>query len=549
MRAERIEAAQEIRLAEADDLALVGEIAMLIDPADLIGSTDAALERLRRATHAAACELLLAGADGLELFLICHVGEDLEAFCQRDRFAVGEGFPGIVLQAATSLFTESLGTEADFVRSRVKALDYWGLMCAPVWCCRQIGGCLLLAWKQRSADLQRARRVTTLAARAIGTALEAARTEIRVAGVQEAMQGASWLSAVAERLRTVSHADTAGFAVLPPAPAGTTASDRAGPRHAVESSATTLAFPPACPARLAQRVQVLGGREGWPRYCLEAGCRAKLRYCIPVISNGQTWALATVAFRERAPAPRTKWLPPALWLAQELAPPPTLPRDGGQLAVQVSVQPRLRIRCFGGFDVWRDGRRVGLSELKRRKARELLALFVVASGRPTSGERLAEQLWPGAEQHRARNRFHVTLSALRDGIEPGSGRPWLYLRREAEGQRYFLDRSAPVDVDLWRFYDLLRQARSAEAQMRPLEEVVALLRETTALYRGELFDGAFTAECCTAMAARCRADALDACRRLARLQYELGDRAGARATLRCAAESEQALRALDRSFD
>lgn len=481
------------------DLALVGEIAALADSPSLLDAVDAVVRRLRAHVNADAAELFLAARGRQEMFLVSHQGLDLEAFCQRDRFRTGEGFPGLALRSAVPVVTRHLETDPNFLRSRVKALHYRSAVCVPFPSGDGVGGCLLFAWRSPHAHVRHVTWLATLVARPLGTALELARTRNRLWALQHLVCHGS-------------EPRTGGGRVEPP--------------PSLESRAVVLAparlpdvVPRAsrerCPARRGL-LQVLGGRAGWPEHCLRAGCAAKARYCIPLVADGALWAVASVAFQDRAPQPLTRYLPMALWQTEDLAPPPPERSVRGASA----CQERLEIRCFGGFEARLDGCRLAHADFGRAKARELLALLVVAEGRPASGERLAEALWPGADPGPARNRFHVTLSALRRAIEPAGRRGWTHVCRDGRG--YYLDRHSSVLVDLWRFDELLRHASafaSGEAHR------MAALEEAVALCRADAFDEQFTGAWQDGIVRRYRDTLTRAREQLARLQAGGRDRA------------------------
>jgi len=446
--------------ASAADLALLGEVAALADPDHPFEAVDAILCRLRDRTGADAAELFLAAPGGTDLFLVSHQGQDGGAFGQQERFRLGEGFPGIALRAGRPLVTHHLESDADFVRSRVKPLHYRHAACVPFVIGARPAGCVLLAWRDAIVQLPQAARLVALIAGPLGTILELAQARSRL----ETLGGDGGRPADGAHagFRAPTAAAVAAL-IVPRPPSGAT-----------------------CPAQDG-RIQVLGGRSGWPEPCLRAGCVAAARYCIPLGSQGAVWGVATVAFRDRAPVPLTRYLPAALWRTQGLP----APADTGVGLAPLPAPPatRLEIRCCGGFDVCRDGRSLRPADFGREKARELLAALVAAGGRPASGDRLAGMLWPGVETVRGRNRFHVTLSALRRAIEPPGATDWLHVRREGRG--YFLDPRSPVRVDLWRFDDLLRHADAAAG--RPGAEGIrqAAVEEALILGEGDVFEGQF----------------------------------------------------------
>lgn len=459
-------------LAGPADLALVGELALLLADGDGLDSTDVALRRLAGATAADDCELFLAHPDGSEVFLVSHQGADPEPFLQRDRFRAGEGFPGIVLRTARPLWTASLEGETDFLRTRVKARGYRSAVCVPLLGRRGASGSILLFWKENRDDLEAMARLATLASRPFATSLELSRARLRFTA---SSRGPGDGHSVADQLG----------AALPGGSVEVLVADSAG----------GIGAGGACPCldRSTAELQILGGRSGWPRRCLEAGCMSGARYCLPLLSGDRVGGVATVSFRER-PTPLTRYLPVALWMTSGRE---GAPESGavspGSLSRHPTAERRnehLQVRCLGRFEVLVAGAPVLPGAFARAKARELLALLVGAYGRPLGADDLSTALWPGVDPERSRNRFHVTLSALRSVISPPSGSAPAHLRRD--GRRYRLDPCAsPIHVDLWRFRDLLRRASVAIGQGRRGSAVTGLLSEALALVEGDPFGGEF----------------------------------------------------------
>lgn len=481
--------------AQPSELALVGEIGMLLQGCSELDALDGALEHLRERSCADVCELFLAAAGDREVFLVSHQGADLDAFCRRDRFGAGEGLPGMVLSQAASLITDRLLEEREFLRARVKSLGYTAALCTPLGPGTDVPGSIFLAWKDPPPDMAAALRLAALASVPIGTAIDLMRAHLRM-----------------RQLRYL---------------ASHNGEPMEGNDHPTLHLADSQAHAPMCPAHRTRQVQVLGGRMGWPTSCREAGCTAPARYCIPLQHDATVWAVATVAFRDPPPLPHTRQLPAALWLTEDLSPSDT--RSAATVrgtAMSSSRETRLRIRCFGGLSIAVDGRPVERSQMGRQKARELLALLIASSGRPRSLEHLAEQLWPNVPLQRARNRFHVTLSALRRAIEPGGTPGALHIRRD--GVRYSLDADSAVFVDLWHFHQLIREAAVAA---RPIERSIGLLEEAVSLYSGEVFAGEFTGGWQDGFAVHVRGQALRAVADLAEAKLKCGQVSQALAVL------------------
>jgi DNA-binding SARP family transcriptional activator len=509
------------------ELAVLGEIALLIDPTRLFETLEPVLERLRHRLRADACELFLSDGPGREVFLVAHAGADADAFTQRLRFASGEGVPGIVLRTGSVLSIDSLEAEAEFLRTRVKARGYRSLLAAPLK--REGGpafGCLLLAWKRVPDDLADLTRLALLAAHAIGGVVWVARVQARLEGSQSLHRAPD----LGERLRAMTGADSAAVIFEAGVDRGSASHATASPPVEGRLRVGEPGVLDRCPARTGACAQLLGGREGWPRPCLEAGCAAKARYCVPLMAGGRVLGVATGAFHARVPVPLSRTLPAASWLTEDLA----LTDDGreprGHADAAGEPRPRLEIRCLGPFRVTFDGRPIGRAELGREKARELLSLLVVAQGRPVPWHQLAEQLWPDRGAATARNRFHVTLAALRATLEPREGRGWTYLRRD--GQRYLLDPDASLLVDAWRFQELLRRARSSPGPPPEIGTRLSLLEEAASLYEGDAFGGEFAGTWHDEFARRSREAVLEAFCRIAELRLDRADPPGALAALR-----------------
>ncbi|MHB1222478.1 MAG: BTAD domain-containing putative transcriptional regulator [Gemmatimonadaceae bacterium] len=468
---------------------------MLLQGRSELDALDGALEHLRERSRADVCELFLAASGDREVFLVSHQGADVDAFCRRDRFGAGEGFPGMVLSHAVSLITDQLPAEREFLRARAKALGYTAVLCTPLGPGTDVPGSLLLAWKKPPRDMASALRLAALASVPIGTAIDLMRAHLRM-----------------RQLRYLASHD---------------GEPMEGNDQPILHLTDAEAHAPKCPAQRTRQVQVLGGRMGWPTRCREAGCTVPARYCIPLQQDARVWAVATVAFRDSPPSPHTRHLPAALWLTEDLSPSGTHAAAPARVTVTRPIpETRLRIRCFGGLSIALDGRPVERSQMGRQKARELLALLIASSGRPRPLEYLAEQLWPNVPLQRARNRFHVTLSALRRAIEPDGTHGALHIRRD--GVRYSLDPDSAVFVDLWHFQQLLREAAVAA---RPIERSLGLLEEAVSLYSGEVFAGEFTGGWQDGFAVHVRGQALRAVADLAEAKLRCGQVSQALAVL------------------
>jgi DNA-binding SARP family transcriptional activator len=158
----------------------------------------------------------------------------------------------------------------------------------------------------------------------------------------------------------------------------------------------------------------------------------------------------------------------------------------------------LRIRCFGRFEVVRDG--VPVQRWRRDRARALLK-YLVVQRRPVPRDALLEVLWSGVAPAVAATYLRVVMHALRQAVGTWNGND--YIRSESD--QLFLDPAAPVWVDTEVFSAhvraaeaLVREGRSSDA-FREYADAEAIYRDDylvedafeqwTLLRREELKDG------------------------------------------------------------
>ncbi|MEO1057094.1 MAG: BTAD domain-containing putative transcriptional regulator, partial [Actinomycetota bacterium] len=102
---------------------------------------------------------------------------------------------------------------------------------------------------------------------------------------------------------------------------------------------------------------------------------------------------------------------------------------------------------------------------------------------PATREQATAALWPDLPPERGPKNLRTTLNYVHDVLEPqrDSGDATWFVR--IDGHRIRLHDS--LDVDLWRFGDLLDQADAAERAGHP-RDALPLLVEATALWGGDL---------------------------------------------------------------
>jgi DNA-binding SARP family transcriptional activator len=191
--------------------------------------------------------------------------------------------------------------------------------------------------------------------------------------------------------------------------------------------------------------------------------------------------------------------------------------DGDELDMAARAVVRVRIRCFGAFEISLDGQSLTLAGAKPR-VRQLLRRLAVSAGVAVHREVLMEALWPEASPQAATRSLHAAISMLRRALED-AGVPATVVR---DGQAYRLDRAMA---------DLRRGDATIDAARRALD-----------LYRGELLSEDGPADWVVDAREQRRAEACDAAEALAHALLELGDVRGA------VRACERGLRA-DRSCD
>lgn len=118
----------------------------------------------------------------------------------------------------------------------------------------------------------------------------------------------------------------------------------------------------------------------------------------------------------RRPRRRHFWPP----TADQVIDSPGLARESMATSLGDKPSDLIRVRCFGGFEVERQGSLV--RDWRRNKARTLLKILIDRR-HPVSREVMVELLWPDVEARAAGNNLRVTLHALRQalGPQPGGG--------------------------------------------------------------------------------------------------------------------------------
>ncbi len=512
---------------DSHDFSVLGRVSLLSGLHVFPQGLEHALEALRIGAGADCCELFLLDDAGEELLLTGCAGPDSAEFCTRERFDIGEGFPGIIAQRATLLSSRELPTDPRFLRGAVTSRGYATFAGVPMLRSGQVLGTLHLAWKSVDAPLKRGLRLLDAARLTFTSALLSALVE---PGATEPMPGNDLLR-LASRFRQAGDADAATIIMLDAATGAIAGCRSTGRAHVMCDQMSTQDSCDCPNDRPQQRGVVLRGRRSqWPAPCrtLPRGFQRIVE--IPLTSAGQTLGRAFLGYERDPAGPSTHHMGKLLALARTsgVARPPA-PRKPPTL--HVVDEPRLRLQCFGPFTVFIDGRLISRREFRRAKAIELLQLLVLHEGRPVSRDALVEQLWPNAGLTSGARSLHVAMHALRRAIEPRvQGRQWVHIQTLDDS--FFFDLNSSCSVDMVEFRRLIALARGSD------EEAGAMLGAAVSLYRGALFADVLEGDWLLSRREGLRNDYLEAVLRLAELTNRPGSRERSCTLLRQACELE-----------
>jgi DNA-binding SARP family transcriptional activator len=139
----------------------------------------------------------------------------------------------------------------------------------------------------------------------------------------------------------------------------------------------------------------------------------------------------------------------------------------------------LKVLLLGRFEVALDDRPVGAWNSVRGLS--LFKYLLTHRGRPCPRDVLMDVFWPDVSPERARNRFHVALSALRRSLRAVGDIPVVEFRRGA----YRLNPELDLQVDVDEFERVVETAERAMTD-GDTEAAIACYEQAVTLYRGDL---------------------------------------------------------------
>lgn len=515
---------------ERDLAKVVGDVAALVSPDDLLPSLDRALEFLRVAAGADDCELFLCEPDGGDLLLSACQGPDRDVLEERFRFEWGTGYPGIVAETGVPLTTQALADDPRYLRSAVVERGLTSGVCVPL---PNLGGVLgSLNVFSRSADypVELAVDMLTQVATPISNAIRAGLASLRqfidaVCTDGDQVPSEATLQALLRYIQNMAGARSGTLALIDPKSGRPTrVVDSGAVRHlCTEAEAGHWEACPYLPHGHGHAPE--RGRRNWPDPCRTLPVRAVSPCCLPLVAHNRLNGLAVLDFGRSGPLHATSKLVPLLVMAQQAAIRLRAHHEGLPLDEATSSQPantvsveayQLSVRCFGSFELFVGPAPIPVGAFSRSKAVALLKLLILNRGRPVPRDVLIEQLWPNATPKSGANRLHGVLHALRSVIEPyRSERRWIFATNQADLYRF--DLKSPHQVDLFEFDHNLAMARKAQRQNRPVAERIAFLDKAVELHRGDLFADDPYAPWCQDERTELRERYLEALRSLAQL--------------------------------
>lgn len=172
----------------------------------------------------------------------------------------------------------------------------------------------------------------------------------------------------------------------------------------------------------------------------------------------------------------------------------------GSGSLRAAIQP-LKIKLFGGFDIFVGDGGEEPRLLTRNKSKVALAMLVLSKGREVSKERMTEALWPASRFESRQRNFYVVWSDLRRALTVDSGCP--YLVRTQTGYR--VDRRY-VSSDLDDFDQLCHDLLFGSDDMAAWQE---MFDKASGDYAEDLLPGVCGSDFIDSMRIRCRSQLVD----------------------------------------
>ncbi|MBI4509919.1 MAG: response regulator [Deltaproteobacteria bacterium] len=529
--------------------AVVGDVAAATSADDLLPGLRNAMGVLLEATGADNGEIFLCEPEGQDPLLSVWAGPDGDAISCRTRFAMGVGYPGIVVATGKPLCTKGgLAHDSRYLRRPVVEAGIRSLVAVPLPDARGALGSIHLMSRRDDFPVERVLDLLERVAVPVSNSVRAGLGALRqlVDGVSSSLDDATGesLRVLLESMRRIAGARYGTLALVD---SRTGCPDRVvstGPASMVCGHAEAGSWT-KCPSVFAAHGFIAEpGRRQWPEPCRRGlPRRAASPCCLPLVADGRIYGMVALDFGREGTDHATGLLVPLLTMAHQVAIRLKAHREGlavekghegGAAGVTARKAPELELRCLGPFEAYQRGQPISAESFTRSKALVLLKLLALKAGAPVNREVLIECLWPDVEPQVGANRLHGVVHDLRSVIEPHrTEREWRYVRNR--GDLYYLDVAAPIELDLTRFRLLLAQGLRAGAEHEA--DAIASLEQAVLLYRGDLFEDDPFAEWCEAERAELKECHVNALERLAKLHANQGSKEKALNWIRRASRS------------
>lgn len=160
---------------------------------------------------------------------------------------------------------------------------------------------------------------------------------------------------------------------------------------------------------------------------IEALATAELGSLLGEIAGDEPWRRDADSIAVGIAMQREKW---AARMRRETAPAALL-RPACETDESLLRVPEMRVRLFGGMEVFIGGRQVNPSAFAKQKAKTLLAVLVLRRGREVPRRELVEVMWPSSRWECAVSNFYSVWSVLRKALSDENGACPYLVRHQA----------------------------------------------------------------------------------------------------------------------
>ncbi len=546
------------------DLMMLAALPTFLSPNNLEQSIEQALEWLRQAAKAEAAELFLLEPQGGDMLLSAYLGPFRKAFSQVTRFHPGEGYPGLVLSRGEPILTQNLSNDHRYLRTQVKGKGFHSYVCVPLYGPNGIIGVLNVAARRSDMDVERVQRVLSWASRPISTVLQAGllqdREVIGSVPIEVLPDGKQnfdgLLRAVLHQMMLTGNATGGVLLLYDRGVQGVARRVTEGEFTGVVCPDIRLGEPRVCPAMVGGHgIALYGPRYQWPASCQQVTAKGAMVYCLPLVAGGERVGIVQLGYAGHGPSPPTKYLATLLGVAEQAAQvirqawanlrnqeralarqsewkqelrtgvPHAQdsfkrPTQGADEAASGPTHPFLEIRCFGSFELYRQGKLVTPDMIQRQGAITLLKILLFHRGRRVPRDLLVEYLWPEADPKAAANRLYVLVHTLRQAVEPSPRkRPWVFIRSDED--HYYFNCDAPYRYDIEEFETCIKLGARLERDGNGVHTIDAY-EKAVSLYRGDFLEDEPYAEWCWEERERLREAYLGLLSKLAALHADQG---------------------------